>query len=380
MDSKVERMNDSSRKIGSFGNVNHNVNHNARLIDAETFLAELGRGIPAAERVIVGYADEATVQTDPETGRRLNAGWWPKPWKTEAFIPGNKNAYACISSAIQTPNPKTGQMRWWRSEQNFGHGLALMVDDIGDGKGSKGSMPLADICNKLPPTAIIETSPSNYQAWYFLDKPVPEKAYFKAFLSCFVKHVIEGKGGDHTIKDITRVGRMPFGLNNKRLQDGSYKYADENGNPFWVRLHAANYDNRYSIEEIAKAFGFVVKIPPPRERLNVETVTKADEIWFAAALDKLARLQMGEGSNGDVRINMSGKYRIRCPWGHTHANGDPYGAFLSEPCAANEFVYVFGCAHDSCKKAGHGWGKFVDEFLITEWTEKLDLIGANAAR
>jgi hypothetical protein len=49
-----------------------------RVAAAEEFLRELGRGIPADERVMAGYAEEATVQKD-STGKRVNAGWWPVP-------------------------------------------------------------------------------------------------------------------------------------------------------------------------------------------------------------------------------------------------------------------------------------------------------------
>ncbi|APD20749.1 hypothetical protein [Pseudomonas phage PA5] len=59
--------------------------HEIRLAQAEEFLRELGRGIPDDERVMVGYAEEATVQTD-ENGRKLNAGWWPVPWKEGKYI------------------------------------------------------------------------------------------------------------------------------------------------------------------------------------------------------------------------------------------------------------------------------------------------------
>ncbi|MGQ4806657.1 DNA-primase RepB domain-containing protein, partial [Escherichia coli] len=103
-----------------------------RLADAERFLKELQSTIPEEERVMAGYAEEATVQTDAN-GKKLNAGWWPTPWKEGKYINERANCYACISSSIKTPNEKTGKLRYWRGEMSFGHGLALMVDDIGFG-------------------------------------------------------------------------------------------------------------------------------------------------------------------------------------------------------------------------------------------------------
>jgi hypothetical protein len=49
---------------------------------------------------------------------------------------------------------------------------------------------------------------------------------------------------------------------------------------------------------------------------------------------------MGEGSNGTVQVNMSGKYRIMCPWGNEHTNGDPYGAYFRGPIPGAEVDFV----------------------------------------
>jgi hypothetical protein len=216
---------------------------------------------------MAGYAEEATVQQDA-TGKKVNAGWWPVPYKEGKYINANANAYACISSSIKTPNPKTGDMRYWRGEASFGHGLALMVDDIGHGKGSKGGLDLGHFMAILAPTAVVETSPNNFQLWYFLDAPEPSLVRFKAFLTSFVAMVLK-KGGDNTIKDVSRYGRMPIGINNKRHgPDGDYKYQvqDAKGRmvPWDVQLVAADYRNRYSMEEIARAFNFEIIMPVKR--------------------------------------------------------------------------------------------------------------------
>ena len=133
------------------------MNQRERMERAEEFLRELGRGIPEHERLIAGYASEVTVQTD-ETGKKKNAGFWPVPYAPGKYIDANKNCYVCISSSIKTPNNK-GEMRYWRGEASFGHGLALMVDDIGSGIGSKGSFSLDHFYSILPPTAVVETAP-----------------------------------------------------------------------------------------------------------------------------------------------------------------------------------------------------------------------------
>lgn len=350
-----------------------------RLKEAEEFLRQLQHTIGDDERVMVGYAEEATVQTDA-SGKKLNAGWWPVPWKMDKYINQRTNCYACISSSIKTPNPKTGQMRFWRGEASFGHGLALMVDDIGTGKGSKGEMSLEMITSVLPPTAVVETSPDNFQVWYFFDKPVDSLMEFKALLNCFVANVLK-KGGDNTIKDISRFGRMPCGINNKRHNmDGPFKYPDADGKPWAVRLRLANYDVRYSPEEIARAFNFNIVVPVKRHIEIDEAEYKYDAIWLRLAETFCDKAKMGEGSNGDVAMNMSGKFRIRCPWGDEHSNGDPFGAYFRGPIPGAEHEFVFGCGHDTCRKLHQRtWSVFVDEVVITEIARRLDVINAKAA-
>jgi len=345
---------------------------------AEKFLMELQSSIPDTERVMAGYATEATVQTDAE-GKKMNAGWWPTPWKLDKFINERANCYACISSSIKTPNPKTGVMRYWRGEACFGHGLALMVDDIGDGQGSKGGLGLDYFDAILPPTVTVETSPGNYQLWYFFDQPVESLVEFKSLLNCFVAHVLK-KGGDNTIKDISRYGRMPIGINNKRLEDGTLKYKLEGGKPFVVRITQANYDLRYSPEDISTSFGFTINIPvKPVHDINPEDY-KFDAVWLRIADYVCSKAKMGEGSNGEVAANQSGKYRIRCPWGHEHSNGDPYGAYFRGPIPGAEHEYVFGCAHDGCRKeARRTWAVFVDEIVMPYIEMRLEKVNCEVA-
>jgi hypothetical protein len=75
-------------------------------------------------------------------------------------------------------------------------------------------------------------------------------------------------------------------------------------------------------------------------------------------------------------MNMSGKYRIRCPWGADpvggHANGDPYGAYFRAGIPGAEFEYVFGCAHDTCRKAGRTWATFVDKIVMEDILERFE--------
>lgn len=347
------------------------------MLDCEEFLRELGKGLPSDERIMAGYAEEATVQTD-STGKKMNGGWWPVPYADGKYIDARKNAYVCISSSIKTPNPKTQVMRYWRGEASFGHGLAIMVDDIGSGKGSKGGLTIEHFYRILKPTATVETSPGNFQLWYFFDEPESSMVRFKAFLSCFVTTVLKA-GGDNTIKDVARYGRMPIGVNNKRNSAGELKYPirsdDGSERPCLVELRDADYSRRYSIEEIAQAFHVQIVMPVKRELVIDENEYKYDAIWLKLAEKILSLAEVGEGSGGEVVQNMSGKFRIRCPWGDEHSNGDPYGAYFRGPIPGADVEFVFGCAHDGCRKIHkRTWSAFVDKVVIDPIADQLAAI------
>ena len=365
-----------------------------QIAETQRFMEELGRDIPKDERLIVSFAKEVTVQTD-DTGKKLNNDFWPKAYDPDAAVDPNTNAYTCISSAIKTPNPKTGRMRYWRSEQNFGHGLALMVDDIGNGKGSKGNMQLKDLFEKLKPTAAIETSPGNFQVWYFLKEPVKEMWKFRSLVTGFAAYAL-ADGGDRTIRDVTRYGRMPIGINNKRVgkeRGAAFKYLVEiDGVEKFARpvLVYADYTARYTPEEIAATFGYSLA-PPTAKLASVDTPESSSYAQYLRSIDlrllsicitEMRAAKLGEGSNQDIVKNASGKYRCQCPWGNMHANGDPYGAYFREAIPGAEVEFVFGCAHDTCRtdeyvvgkgniKIRRGWEAFTEEIAMPPIYQRL---------
>ena len=167
--------------------------------------------------------------------------------------------------------------------------------------------------------------------------------------------------------------------------DGPYKYpiTDARGKvaPYRVQIHSADYSRRYSIEAIARTFGFEIVLPVRREMAFDETEYKFDAVWLRMAESILSKGKLGEGSGGDVVMNMSGKFRIKCPWGHEHTNGDPYGAYFRGPIPGAEVEFVFGCGHDTCrKKSRRTWAAFTDEIVINAITTELEDINRRNAK
>ena len=329
--------------------------------DAVKFLTELGRDLNPEERLIVSFPPECTKQMDSDANI-INYGWRPEPWKPGDSLPETLNSYVVISASKKTPRPKDGVMRYWRGEASYSAGLAIMVDDLAGttaGIGSKGKLTIFDIGKRLKPTVCIETSPNNYQIWYFLDRPERDGEKFQNFLVSFVDFVLAGAGGDITVKDVARYGRLPIGYNNKRLKDGTIKYGGKYGCP--VKLFSANYELRYSMEEIAAAFGFKIRKPRARKKMDSDAI---DAIWYDMAKSILSKAKAGERTGGDVWENGSGKCRIECPWGDEHGNGDPSGAYFRGPVLGARHDFVFGCAHDACRQAGRTWSPFVDKVVM----------------
>src|SRR5579864_5382531 len=107
------------------------MNPREREQDARRFLRELGQGIPEDERVIVCYKSEVTDFSDGQK----KSGWPVTPYREDKHIQTDDNCFVAISSSRKAED-RHGRMRYWRGTKWFGHGLAIMVDDIGSGAGS----------------------------------------------------------------------------------------------------------------------------------------------------------------------------------------------------------------------------------------------------
>lgn len=363
-----------------------------KLQQTRDFLTELGRLMPEGQRLILGFAENANIarnKANNDGDGVKNNTWWPEPLKDNTYFYSTRNCYVAIASAIKTPNPKTGKMRYWRGTASFGAALAFYVDDIGNGAGSKGKLSLDELSDILPPTVVIETSPNNYQAWYFFSEAVLDANRFKAFLDCFTVNVLKGRGGDVTINDIMRVGRLPYGVNNKVDDDGMLRYPvviesnvvghlrDSCGRisspnvrvePFQPRIVSSDYSIRYTIEHIAEKFKFSIYVPAPRVMKFDADELKFDAWCYAIAKRVLAVMKMGEGTDGNVVENQSKRCRIKCIWGHHHTNGDSRGAYFRGPVDGEDAPFVYGCSHHSCKGKGatRGWSEFTETVVMPQ--------------
>lgn len=292
--------------------------------EATEFLAALGADLPSEERLILCGFD----------GDPLNAGpasWRPRPWKLGAPIgmPERWNGYVTVGSFL-----RAGDGSFRRRTETFAAGRALMVDDIGT------KVDVSAVA-AMPPSAIVETSPENFQYWYFLDLPERDMARFDGVIRAF----ISGKllGADPGMSGVTRVGRIPGFVNGKQKYGG------------WRVKLTAMSGVRYSVEDLLQ--GFNLQINGRRvstRKLPTEQALERNAAYESAFKFLIQRRMLKRGEP-----DPSGWVEMTCPWIGDHTGSADTGAAIREPAAENEFYGAFRCHHGHC--ADKGWSD------LTEW-------------
>jgi len=293
------------------------------------FLAALARGLPDDERIIL-----CAFSGDPE--KAGPTAWRPRPWKPgrEVLLNEKTNGY-CTVASFRRANDNSFRRR----TETFAAGLALMVDDVGT------KVPEEKVSN-VPPSCIIETSPGNFQWWYFLDKPERDIGYFDGVIRAF----ISGKllGADPGMSGVTRVGRLPGFLNGKAKYNG------------WVtKLTFLDPDIRYSPGELLTRFDIKINgRREPKAQLHSAEAIERNRAYATTFrfLDRRAMLKRDEP-------DPSGWTEMTCPWIDGHTNGVDTGAAIREPAEENDYYGAFRCHHGHC--IDKGWAE------LTEWVNDL---------
>ena len=307
----------------------------------DRFLATLFRGLPENERAIVcGF------RGDP--GAAPPEAWRPRPWKPGQFFPLDPpdNAYVTVSSFGRAPD------RTYRRRQTaFAAGRALLVDDVGTKVSPK-------IVAALAPTAVIETSPKNFQYWYVLSEPERDAARFDGVIRAFIAGKLAGN--DPGMGGVTRVGRLPGFTNGKPQHRG-----------FRTILHELAADRLYTLSALLTAFGLSIDgMKYPRPAPSQGAAKARIEAFFE--VEKFLR---EHGMLKRREPDLSGWTECTCPWKDSHTGAIDNGAAIRLPHLDNQYYGAFRCHHSH--GLAKGWPELT-EFVNDLAIEELETANADA--
>jgi len=293
-------------------------------ISNEQFLAAVFSDIdPGTHALCVGFPG------DPGNFRAAAAPWVPGERLPQRIARDHNNYVAGC-----TFHPNAQGERWERTTALHAAQRLIMIDDIGTGLGSK--IPWNKL--KLPPSALIESSRDNHQADYFItqDADAHDRALCARLIGQLITHGLIGK--DTGMAGVNRVARLPVGIN------GKAKYAQD-GHPWRVRCIEFEPARRYTIKQIAAAYGLDLTAPPESARAAIQltpALRAGIDRRFAALLKAFSLLDMYK------RETHAGWHEVRCPWIDEHSDPADSGAYLMEPGDANDFEGWFKCYHGCC--------------------------------
>lgn len=292
------------------------------------FLSAMATSIPSSSRIV-----GCQFRGNPDTDGR----WKVFPVTSIHNLDDDANIYLTVSAMMPGSD---GEYR--RRRDNFAAGCCLMIDDLGDGPGSK--FPLHTIASATP-TALIETSPGNHQAVYMFRTPIADPALMDTLIAGFIaKHFL---GKDTGMAGINRVFRPPYGVNGKPKYNG------------WrVRCVDWRPECRYQAAELAEAFGIDLM---PRGVVLPRNAT----VKLSDTVTEFVNVRQSLRTCGMLKSapHPSGWQDIICPWTGDHTGGVNNGAAIREPVAENGWNGVFRCHHGSC--ADRSW-RDLTEWLATQ--------------
>jgi len=295
-------------------------------------LAELFKGMGPEERAIL-----CSVKGNPSEAAPMS--WSPVPWKGgECPLHHDRNNYVAISSFREDE-----EGRFKRRKAQFSRTWCIMIDDVNT-KIKYDALP-----KDLPSTLVIETSPGNFQFTYFLDQPHTNADHVGDAIREIIKKLTDG-GVDPGMAGVTRVLRLPQGINGKPRADG----------PWQCKVWRWRPEVRVSWQEVREAFGIIERFRMPYVEPN-DGVTQARIQSFKIMRDALKFLGLFKGDTG------GGWFDITCPWIEHHTARANTGSAVAPPMKANGYMGGFKCHHGHCE--AKNWGdleSWVADTIIEE--------------
>jgi hypothetical protein len=249
-----------------------------------------------------------------------------------------------------------------RAKDNFVAMVAVMVDDVSDMPDANGVCVMGPgakvLASKigLAPSWKVRTSPSCWQYWYLLDTPVSNRLIAERFIDDLIAAGLTTDGKDPGMKGVSRVGRLPMGVNSKP------KY----GTPSPEVYGAEFTGNKFTLAELANGLVIGGVLPDPNRELVVRKFgTQYSDLGAVPAVYRLTERFITE--YGLVNHDGGDVLEITCPWVDGHGlkgdKPDNTGTKYFRPSAENGFKGGFYCWHGKCQ------GRNIQH--LTSWVEHM---------
>jgi len=292
------------------------------------FLRVMSSGLAPDERLVIDIVngDPGEHENMKRAKRKYMRPRTADEWAT-VELPDDRNLYLCVMAVKDGVTNRRGE--------SFNGGIALMVDDVGDVNKARGIKVPKDIIGTLRPTALVETSEGNYQAWYRLTRPLRDHDLFKSLIDAFIREKL--MGNDPGMGGVARIARIPYGINGKPSRNG------------WkVRLAELNEDMSYTPAELIRAFGLVINPPAPKPDITmVSTDQRSAEDFKYAWLKE--HLESADPKNAQHERTRH-EWKVKCPNYRNHTNGVFTGTTVFHPAKRQSGKYEtqYLCYHGSC--------------------------------
>jgi hypothetical protein len=257
----------------------------------------------------------------------------------ESTIPQSQdtNNYFCISSfrpssikIVKGPDGQEYKSGSWRRKGEFFHQIkCVSLDDIGN-KVDPNKIT-------LPPSALIETSPGNYQAHYIISG---EETFNKEKCEQLINGLADLGITDGGAKGVNRLMRLPIGSNTKS------KYRQPNMGHFKTSLIYWAPENIYNLDDLINHYKITktAKRKTPHTAINPDANLQMDISNYWSHL--LAKLESNSLMIGSSHLSW---VEIACPWAENHSDPNANKAGVAVPSNQNGWVGAFHCFHESCK-------------------------------
>ena len=229
-------------------------------------------------------------------------------WDRESF-PFDGASYVCVSTVCAEA------LRIRRRKQDCVSACVVMLDDIG----TKVLVP-----PPIAPTAILETSPGNFQYVYRIEPfhvdTESGAAYYEACLEA-----LAGKGyTDKGALGVNRPYRVPGSINEKGEEQWACKLTEMHPERVW------------RLPDLMASFGVKdvkASTPPPPP--------KSDAPVNDDVLDWLQTNELIQHKNEDW-------YVLRCPWASEHTGGSSEAGYCPAGQGEHQYMRGFRCFHEHC--------------------------------